>query len=174
MAVDPTGMNAALATIQPGALSERQQRIAVGLAMLERGHSYREAADVSKIPLSTLWDYRNDKRSLSERKTSDPRDVEAVTELATDIAIMAGEAIRDSLSDPDIRRDWKPGDLIKAYGVAVDKILALNQVSAGDDQDGESLLKSLLAGHKLTIEPARLGDDAIEVNGAAGDQGCGD
>lgn len=160
MAIDPTGYDKALAQIQPGALSERQQRIAAGLAMLADGQSYRRAASVAQVPLSTLWEYANHARSIHERQTRMEDDVQVVAQLSCDVALIAGEAVRDSLINE--RDQWKPGDLVKAYGVATDKLIALGQrASAGDDSVSE--LAKLLSNSRVTVEPMGESDRALSV-----------
>lgn len=161
MAIDPEGYKTAIATIQPGALSERQQRIAAGLAMLREGKSYREAARVAKIPHATLWSYHNTGRAIAEREGKADHNIAAVTELSVDIALMAGEAVRDSLATN--LEEWKPMDLVKAYGVATDKVIALSQRATGGSTDSIPALAKLLQGAKVTIEPAQPSDQALEV-----------
>lgn len=162
--VDPTGFDKAIASIQPGALSERQQRIAAGLAMIREGKSLSAAARAVQVPLSTMWNYHHGVSTLeggNQQGGSLSRELEAVHATSHDIALLAGENIVRSLTtEPEV---WKPGDLVKAYGVAVDKIAILSQQPQGAQEDGQSLLAKFLSGHRVTIEPKRAGDDAVEV-----------
>lgn len=162
MGIDPTGYRDQLATIQPGALSERQQRIATALSMVREGISLNQAARVAKIPLSTLWAYHNSGRTVAERETKADYNVAAVTEVSVDISLMAAERVRDRLAErPD---DWSNMDLVKAYGVATDKIIALAQRTTGQGTEGMTELQRLLTGRKVTIEDAQPIDSAIEVD----------
>lgn len=162
MPIDPTGYAGALEAIQPGQLSERQQRIATALAMVRDGMSLNQAARVAKIPLSTLWLYHRKGHAVAERETKADFNVAAVTEVSVDISLMAAERVRDRLAEnPD---DWSNMDLVKAYGVATDKIIALAQRAGGQSVEGMTELQRLLTGRKVTIEPAQPGDSAIDVD----------
>jgi len=150
--VDPTGFQAALATIQPGALSERQQRIAAGLAMIRDGESIQQAAVLARVPYSTLWAYHHKGQSVADREGKADYNVAAVTELSVDISLMAGERVRDSLAEHP--EEWRPMDLVKAYGIATDKVALLSQRSTSSAHDALPALSKLLAGSKVTIEPS--------------------
>ena len=54
---DPTGMTTVLDNIEPGALSEREQRIAAGIQMVRDGSTIKGASKAVRIPLSTLHSY---------------------------------------------------------------------------------------------------------------------
>lgn len=161
MAIDPTGMRDVIATIQPGALSERQQRIAAGLALLNEGKSYREAARVAKIPHATLWEYHNKGRAVAEREGKADHNVAAVTEVSVDISLMAAERVRDRLAENP--EEWSNMDLVKAYGIATDKVINLSQRSTGGATDSIPTLARLLQGAKVTIEPKQPSEKALEV-----------
>lgn len=150
--IDPTGYTQALATIQPGALSERQQRIAAGVAMVREGASYRKAAAAAKVPLRTLWAYCNEGRAIAEREGKADYNVAAVSEMSVDISLMAAEHVRDRLASAP--EEWTNMDLVKAYGVATDKIIAMSQRVSSGSQDALPALSKLLAGSKVTIEPS--------------------
>lgn len=159
--VDPTGFDAALQTIQPGQLSERQQRIAAGLAMIrEQKYSISAAAHKAGIPVSTLWDYHHGYSTIGS-ETGFERDLKAVTESTYDIAQIAADAIRTSLTQTP--EDWKPGDLVKAYGVAVDKIAILSQRSAAPVAGMTELVSALLNQGELSIRKRDPIADAVEV-----------
>lgn len=160
MGIDPTGYQSALAEIKPGQLSERQQRLSIGVALVREGKSIRSAAAIAQVPKSTLHLYATGQVDILTTESSLERQVNAVHEASIDMSLIAAEAVIESLStQPD---QWRPADLVKAYGVATDKVLAFGQRSKGPEQ-GMSELSKLLQGSKLTIEPARPGDDAIEV-----------
>ena len=161
MPIDPTGYAGALEAIQPGQLSERQQRIATALAMVRDGTPLRKAAVVAKVPYATLWEYHNKGRSVAGQETKADYNIAAVTEVSVDISLMAAERVRDRLAEnPD---DWSNMDLVKAYGVATDKIIALAQRTGGQSAEGMTELQRLLTGRKVTIEDAQPIDSAIEV-----------
>jgi hypothetical protein len=161
MAIDPTGYTDAIATIPEGQLSERQQRIAAGLAMIRDGTSIKRASEIAKVPLSTLWNYHHKGRSIAERETKADYNVAAVTEMSVDISLMAAERVRDRLADdPD---SWSNMDLVKAYGVATDKLIAIGARNPSSGDDGISELSKLLRSSKVTIEPKADGHSAIDV-----------
>ena len=160
--VDPTGFDKAIAAIQPGALSERQQRIATAMAMVREGHSILKASKECELPYSTLWGYCRGVSNLGrENDGGRGRDLDALQAASLDASLIAVEKLRTAL----LTEDWKHGDLVKAYGVATDKVIAFSQQPTGEAEDGQSMLAKFLAGHKVTIEPKRAGDDAIEVEG---------
>lgn len=158
--VDPTGYEAALAQIPKGQLSERQQRIATGMAMVREGSSIWAAAKACQIPYSTLWGYCNNVTKLdNENAGVQGRDLEALQTASLDVSLIAAEKLRKALEEDD----WRHGDLVKAYGVATDKVIAFQERPQADDAQGQSLLTKLIQGHRITIEPAREGDDAVPV-----------
>lgn len=161
MAIDPTGYDKALAQIQPGALSERKQRIAVALGMIRDGSSLKNAARVAKVPYSTLWEYQHAQRSLSDPEGRGERDMATVQAFSVDMSLMAAENVIDSLTNE--RDQWKPGDLIKLYGVATDKLIAMGQRSNAAD-DSVSELAKLLANSRVTVEPKPADSGALEVD----------
>ena len=158
--VDTTGFDAVLAAIPKGQLSERQQRIAAGMAMVREGRSYRTASMACGIPISTLHHYVSGSSSL-EREQGFERPLKDVNEQSFDIAQLAGEAIVESLTKD--RDAWKPGDLVKAYGVAVDKINAMSGQSAAVPNGIAEALGKLLDKGDVTLRRHRPGDDALEV-----------
>lgn len=159
--VDPTGIDAALAAIQPGALSERQQRIAAGVALMrDQGLNSRTAAKRVGVPYATLYRYHRDGVTLKQ-ETGLERDTEDIAEASADIALLAAEAIRDSLVNHI--EDWKPMDLVKAYGVATDKIIALGQKSAAPVIGIRELFQGLLGESEITLRKRDPAADALEV-----------
>lgn len=159
--VDPTGYEDALATIPKGQLSERQQRIAAGLAMIREGSSIKKAAEVCRIPKTTMWEYHHSLRSLSDPEIKVDRDMKAIQAATYDIAQIASEKIIESLSDN--AEDWKPGDLVKAYGVAVDKIGILSSSAAPGTDGVANLVSALLEAGSVTITPHPPDHAAIDV-----------
>lgn len=164
--IDPTGYEAALETIDPGALSERDQRIAAALAMVREGRSVAGAARAAQVPRSTLSRYVAGVSKLGSTNNVAPR-VRDLVDVSYDVARIAGESIRESLSErPD---EWKPGDLVKAYGVATDKTIAL-QANREDGERGVSALAALLSeGADVTIHAPRPDARAIDVEAEAGE-----
>lgn len=159
--VDPTGFQAALATIQPGALSERQQRIAAGLALVRDGMPGYKAARQVGIPWSTLWGYIHNVSKLGNAESDGMEsDIRALNEASVDVALIAAESVRDELVNN--RDAWKPADLVRAYSAATDRVIALNQRSSQPNTSTPTLA-SLLSGIKLTVETSRAGDDATTV-----------
>jgi len=157
--IDPTGYDVALANIQPGALSERQQRVASAMAMVRDGETIKHSASLARIPQSTLWGYLNGKSKLGTE--AEHGRLEEVTEHSYDISRMAAEAIKESLSDRPA--DWRPGDLVKAYGVATDKIIAIRNAPASQTAPGISALAALLEGADVTITKRDPAKHAIDV-----------
>ncbi len=156
--IDPTGTKAIVAAIEPGQLSERQQRIATGMALVrDQGMPVKTAARKVHIPRTTLRRYLD---GMAELATGEDHEV-AITEIrnhSLDISRMAAERIAESLSEKG--DEWKPGDLVKAYGVSTDKAVAMTQHKPPED-DGVSALSRLLeAGDTVTITKA---DRAIDV-----------
>ena len=161
MPIDPTGYDKALAQIQPGALSERQQRIAAGLALVRDGMSGLKAARAVGVPYSTLWGYIHEVSKLGNVE-SDGREIDlrSLDEASIDVALIAAEAVRDELVNN--RDAWKPADLVRAYAAATDRVIALRQ--GGQSQaDGMSELSKLLQGMAVTLTPRPDGDRAIEA-----------
>ena len=161
MSKDPTGFETALATIPEGQLSERQHRLATAISMVREGKSQREAARACGVAKSTLYDALH--RSGTGRENSTSAELQVVHDLSHDIATIAGEAVRDSLSN-DLE-EWKPGELVKAYGVAVDKIVALHRTEK-PTETGVSALAELLKQADVTITKRPADADAIDVEAA--------
>ena len=160
---DSSGYLEAIAEIPKGQLSERQQRIAAGLAMIRDGSSIREASHLTNIPYSTLYDH---KRGLTEtdHEKAFQKGERALVDGLLAIATLASEKVFERV-EADSMRD---GDLIKAQGVAIDKIAlkrgwSKGQQANGDDH-GMTTLARLLSGKKLTIEDADPVKQAIEVD----------
>lgn len=161
MAIDPTGMATAVAAIQVGALSERQQRIATGLALIRDGKPIKRAAIEVGIPESTMWRYAH---GVSKVESADAdgmdADLRTLNEASFDVALIAAEAVRDELVNN--RDAWKPADLVRAYSAATDRVISLNQRS-NQPQNQQTSLASLLQGLKLTVEASDPSSQAIEA-----------
>ena len=159
---DPDGYTTALETIELGALSERDQRIAAALAMVREGRSVAGAARATQVPRTTLSRYVAGVSRLGSTNGIAPR-VRDLVDVSYDVARIAGEAVRESLSERP--EDWKPGDLVKAFGVATDKTIAL----AGQRSEGErgvsALAELLSGGGSLTIQTPTPDERAVEVDG---------
>ena len=158
MPKDPTGYNTALATIPKGQLSERQMRISTAVAMVRDGTSLTQAAKRCKVPLTTLHRYVH-RVSDAEVQEQDNR-AQDLLHTSYDIANLAAEAIQTSLVDsPD---EWKPGDLVKAYGVATDKTINLTKTPQATNP-GISALAQLLESSDITLTKRDDTRDAIDI-----------
>lgn len=159
--VDPTGFDSVLAKIPKGQLSERQERIATGLAMIQNGSSIKRAAQTCGIPVSTLWNYHHGISTLGS-ETGFERDLKSVQAVSHDIALIAGENIVKSLTtEPEA---WKPGDLVKAYGVATDKVIAFQAGGQASAPNGiAELVGSLLEQGDISIKRRDKAAEAVEV-----------
>ncbi len=165
---DPTGMQAALATIPKGQLSERQQRIAAGLYEIRAGSSINAASKAVGIPYATLYKHHKGLISSDNEKTLTKGEGALIDGLFA-IAGLASEKIFERLEDT--KHPMSDGNLIKAQGVATDKIAAFRnwskgQGSKGVDQ-GISILAQLMQGKRVTIgiEDTDPVEEAIDVTG---------
>jgi len=156
--IDPTGYDVALVP-QPVALSERQQRIAAGMAMVRDGMSLRKASAAARVPRATLHGYMQGVSKLGRQEEHGR--LEQVTDYSYDISLIASEAIIESLSERP--HEWKPGDLNRAYGTATDKIIALRNAPASQTAPGISALAQLLEGADVTITKRDPAKHAIDV-----------
>lgn len=161
MGIDPTGYQAALAEIKPGQLSERQQRIAAGLAMIREGKSVRAASKATMIPWATLDRYNKGLSTLESNEAGAEVNVEHIHHAASDIALIAAQHVLESLRDHS--EEWKPGDFIKAFGVAADKVIALSGRTR-PTETGMSALGQLLSGATLTFPAAGQGERTLDVD----------
>lgn len=158
--VDTTGFDAVLAAIPKGQLSERQQRIAAGMAMVREGSSVLAAAKACGLPNSTLWAYCNDVTKLG-RENDGPlgRDIEALRAASVDASLIAAEKLRKAL----IEDEWKHGDLVKAYGVATDKVIAMGDNRGAAPNALADVLGALLDKGDVSIKRRDPANDAIEI-----------
>lgn len=158
--VDPTGFQAALATIQPGQLSERQQRIAMGLAMIEAGKTVSAASRECGIPRMTLWGYAQGVTKLgNENEGRRGRDLETLHDACLDNALLASEMLRDALTQDE----WTHADLVKALGVNVDKLAVLGQRTSPAPDGIRELFASVLTENEIVLRKRDPIGDAVEV-----------
>lgn len=162
---DLEAVRAVVAEIPKGQLSERQMRIAAGLALIrDRGMPFRQAAAEVDIPVKTLWRHAQGLQDPMSDKGVTANET-ALVAASFDVAQMAAAKLTDRLLDEG--HEWHNGDLVKLYSVATDKVaLRLNwkggkTPDSGDD--GLTALAKLMKGHRLIAEPVRAGDDAIDV-----------
>lgn len=140
------------AQITPGALSEREQRIAAGIALVREGKSLNRAAKIVQVPRSTLTRYVQGVRQLGNSNGRETR-LADVEELSFDIARIAGERIRESLSETP--EEWKPGDLVKAYGTATDKSATLSGLTSSGNKNAFADMFQALQAQGLELQPKR-------------------
>lgn len=159
MSQDTTGYKTAIAKIPQGQLSERQMRIAAAVAMVRDGSSVEGAARSARIPRTTLRRYIDRAADVASTKEQETRTADLL-DASFDIANMASEAILESLSTD--REAWKPGELVKAYGVATDKTAVLSTQRTSADP-GISALAKLLESADVTITKRDASQDAIDV-----------
>lgn len=167
VADDPTGYADALATINENQLSERQQRISVGLAMIQDGASAAEAARVCGIPHVTMWRYAR-RYSELESKEGDGRaaSIEALADEALVAARIATQRVTERLVDPD--HEWKDSDLVKAQGVNIDKVIAFQNRGQGPQQSGVAAIIAMIEeGGDITIRKRDPAEQAIEVEASS-------
>ncbi|GEM_PF-6162438 len=159
---DPTGYESQVAEIQPNALSERQQRVGIGLAMIRDGASYSEAARVCGIERRALARYEQKLRQV-DSKEGDGMTValDALQKGAMTAALIATERVTERLVDPE--HEWKDGDLIKAQGVNIDKVLAFQAKPIAPADSGVSALERLLDQADVTLTKKDPANEAIEV-----------
>ena len=163
---DDSGYQAAIAEIPRGQLSERQQRIAAGLAMIRvDGSSVHAAAKAVQIPYSTLYDHNRGLTDPDYEKGFKANERGLVDGLMS-IATLASEKIFERV-EADTMRD---GDLIKAQGVAIDKIAMKRRwaqtQTQGSDRTHDALaaaLEAMRQGAKVSIEQPDPVADAIEI-----------
>ena len=163
---DPSGYLEAIAEIPRGQLSERQQRIAAGIAMIRDGKSCNKAAKEVGIPYSTLFRHKQGLTDPNYEKAFQKGE-KALIEGHLAIATLGAEKVFERV-EADTMSD---GDLIKAVGVSTDK-LALKRgwargLSSADEKTQDALagaLEHLRQGHTVTIEKPDPVNEAIEID----------
>lgn len=161
---DPDGILGALAEIPKGQLSERQARLAAALAMIDGGSSIHAASKACELPYSTLY---KQARGLarSDRETAFEVGESALVDAQLTIASRASEIVLERLDDT--QNPMRDGDIIKAMGVATDKVAIKRQWSRADsnqnEREGISALARILQGHTVTIEPTDPSTQAVDV-----------
>ena len=152
MGEDHTGYKAVVAEITRGQLSERQTRIAAGLALIrEEGSSIKGAAERVGIPEKTLWRHNAGLVSLTSEKGIQANE-QALLAASFDIAQLAADKITDRLLDET--NPVKDADLGKFYGIASDKI-AIRRGYARGTGPADEKTQDALAG---ALERLRMGD----------------
>ncbi len=153
--------------------SPKEQRIAVGVAMIRRGDTYSTAAKATGISQSTIWDHVNGIRPGADRNKALKHVEDKIESLAMAVSVEAGENILEGIQS----NSWKPSDVVRAYqsvNMVVAKRRGWDAGRSGEElptRDGLSgLLSQVRAGVKVTIEPADAVDEAIEVEGESLDE----
>ena len=164
---DPSGYLEAIAEIPKGQLSERQQRIATGLAMINEGSSCNAAAIAVNIPAKTMWRHNQGYVALTDEKGVQINE-RALVAASFDMAQIAAQKITDRLLDET--REIKDADLVKIYGVATDKIAMkrgwTRGLSAADEKTQDALagaLQHLRDGKQIQIIEPDPVSEAIDV-----------
>lgn len=167
---DPHGIKEAMSEL---AVTEvpRLERIQAGLALVAAGESYRHAAKVCDIPATVLHYHKsNPKRQKVEREKRVKLEETELIDKQFAIANLGSEKIFERVAADSM----KDGDLIKAVGVATDKIGMYRQWNKGQaansDDEGMTTLAQLLSGKRVTIEDKSPGDDAVDVKGERVDE----
>ncbi len=161
--------------------SPREQRIAVGIAMVDRGATYTDAARECGLPLTTLWDRCNGLASATEGDT--PKGLKVaesrILSLSLAASIKAGESIMEGLeTEAGQPGAYRPAEVIKALQVSahiVGRRLGWDKGPGG----GSDLSRDALAGAlqeiqeqlqqgaqitaKISIEQPDKAAEAIEV-----------
>ena len=84
-------------------------------------------------------------------------------------ALMATERVTERLADPD--HDWRDTDLIKAQGVNVDKVVALQNRPKAPEESGVALLAAMLETSDITLTKRDAASEAIDVTPEKDDAG---
>ena len=171
MPTDPTGITDALAEIPKGQLSERQHRMAAGLALIDAGSSISAASRECGIPYTTLYQQHRG-ITASDRENTFQRGEDALIDAQLTIASRASEIVLERL-DADTMRD---ADVIKAMGVATDKVAIKRQWARGsgasDVNTRDALteaLESVMRGGSVTVTGPDPISEAVEVEAITGD-----
>ena len=174
MAEDPHGYQSVIAEIPRGQLSERQTRIAAGLALIRDGSSVNAAAKQVGIPQRTLWRHDKGLAALTSEKGIQANE-QALLAASFDIAQLAAEKITDRLLDET--NPVKDADLGKFYGIASDKIAIRRGYARGtgpaDEKTQDALagaLERLRQGDQVQITSADPTSHAIDVTHTSTDE----
>jgi len=165
---DNSGYEAAIAEIPKGQLSEREQRIAAGIAMVKvDGFSILQASKKTGIPYTTL------SRHVRGITTTVSNNVEAAREdlLETAYAVASGAAAHIQARLDDENHEWKDGDLAKVYGIATDKFDRLQNAGGMPTSGVAALIDVLTKEHDLTLSKRDPATDAIDVTETVQEQG---
>lgn len=148
--------------------NDKTTRMNAAVAMVRDGHSYRRAAEVCGVKTSTLFARANNPARLEREKDRKYSEDELIDSQFA-IARRAAELVFDRVDSGEMR----DGDLIKAMGVATDKIAVYRQwgkgqASIGDDS-GMSALARILQGKTITVTDSDPSNTAIDVTATRGE-----
>jgi len=163
---DPHGIQEAMASMPTETRVPRVDRIRAGILMVNAGTPYRQAAEDCDVSATTLYRHAKYSNLMRMEREKQVRVLEtSLIDKQFAIADLASEKIFERIA-ADTMRD---GDLIKAQGVAIDKIAMKRQWSkggeAGEGQEGLSALAKILQGKILTVTDADPAARAIDVTG---------
>ena len=157
---------------EPDAPSPQTQRLAAGVALVQRGQGYREAAQRVGVARSTLWRYAHGidcGRSATGRNESMAAIEREIEDLAATITVRAAESILSRLDDGSMR----PSEEVKALQVARDT-LAMRRDWSRSNTGAQAAVNALasalegLRGH-VTIQQPDPVQDAELVESSGGD-----
>ena len=162
---DASGYSAAIEAIPTEALSGRQQRIAAAVALVRtEGRTVRHASRATGIPRPTIYRHLDGVSSIADTSKGDREAHRRSLDASQAIAIRAADSVLDALESGDM----KPADASRAFGIAVDKTLALSQTRAESGRGISALAELLAGGGSVTIE-ATAPETVIEVEGERGE-----
>ena len=164
---DPRGYAQTLATIPSDALSTRQQRVAAAVALVRvEGRTVSQASRETGIPRPTIYRHLDGVSSIADTSKGDQAAHRRILDASQAIAIRAGDAVLDAIEDGGMR----PGDLIKAYGVATDKTIALGAQRSEGERGVSALAELLSGGGSVTIQAPTPEERAVEGDGRRVDE----
>jgi hypothetical protein len=170
MADKPTEIiRSVIADLPQNQLSTRQLKIAAGLSLVrDQGYTFTKAAAEADVPLSTLWRASRGLVPATDGKGVEINDA-ALVAASFDVAQVAAGIMTERMVDnPEA---WANGDLVKAYGVATDKIAMKRGWKQGDLQraadEGLSAIGKMLQGHTITATPIDRASRAIDVTASS-------
>ena len=156
---DASGYGAAIEAIPTDALSSRQQRIAAAVALVRtEGRTVSHASRATGIPRPTIYRHLEGVASIADTSKGDREAHRRILDASQAIAIRAADNVLDALESGDM----KPADASRAFGIAVDKTLALSQTRAESGRGISALAELLAGGGSVTIE-ATAPAEVIEV-----------
>lgn len=158
-------MQDTLAAIPQGQLSERQVRIAAAVSLVrDEGRTYKAASEATGVPIQTIFRYKH-KMTEAFDDAGVAINAKALVAASFDVAQLASQRITERLLDEP--ESWGNGDLVKAYGVATDKIaLKLrwrDGTEARESDEGVSAISKMLRGATIVMPRQDEHSDAIDV-----------